>query len=218
MQSLFKNRLNNRRKVSSVVLVEPDFKRKQLSRVMAFAGMYVLLSSFVLGFFYMHVIHPEVVDSRPYYMDVTDSGAIWREFPGLRETVTAWLICMTGLASVFSMAVGLHFSHKLAGPIYRFKIELNRIVQGERVRPIVLRTGDDFQDVAKVLNEALAELERRRVHAVESDGGLEVLESYRAAHAEFGAALAALENPEGDNGAAIEQMRAAFEKCRETDR
>jgi len=48
----------------------------------------------------------------------------------------------------------------MAGPVYRFKAELRRIEQGKRVREIVLRKGDDFQDVADSLNRALGRLQR----------------------------------------------------------
>ena len=44
--------------------------------------------------------------------------------------------------------------------IYRFKLELQRIEEGKRVREIVLRQSDDFQDVAASLNRALERLQR----------------------------------------------------------
>lgn len=175
----------NRRKMSNVLRIEPDFKRRQMVRVLSFAGTYVALSTLVLGFFYVHIIHPEVVTSRPFYLDIGDAGAMWQRFPGLRTTVLIWATCTIGMSSLFAAAVGLHFSHKLAGPLYRFKKELLRIVDGEEFRPIALRKGDDFQDMADVLNQALAKL-KSRAHDSEAEPMLEAeLDRYRGACAEI---------------------------------
>ncbi len=173
----------NRRKMANVLRVEPDFKRRQMARVLAFAGMYVALSTLVLGFFYVHILHPDVVTSRPFYLDISDTGSLWRRFPGLRTTVLIWATCMTGLSSIFAAAVGLHFSHKLAGPLYRFKSELLRIVDGDAFRPIVLRNGDDFQDIADALNKALVKLESRARDAETQPLVEAELDLYRDAHA-----------------------------------
>lgn len=151
----------NRRRWNNLFRVEADFKRRQIARVLGFAGVYVALSSLVLGFFYAHVLHPGLVGSRPFYLDLSSSGELWRQIPGLRGTVTVFATAMTGLSSLFAVAIGLHFSHKMAGPIYRFKQELARLQEGREIRPIALRKGDDFQDVAASLNGALETLRAR---------------------------------------------------------
>ena len=69
----------------------------------------------------------------------------------------------------------------MGGPIYRFKAELERIRDGDPVRKITLRQGDEFQDVALVLNEALEKVEARerdlrlQLQVAETPEGLEQL-------------------------------------------
>ena len=212
----------DRRRLMNVLRVEPDFKRRQMARVLSFAGMYVALSTLVLGFFYLHVIHPEVVTSRPFYLDISDAGAMWQRFPGLRTTVLIWATCMIGLSSIFAAAVGLHFSHKLAGPLYRFKMELLRIVDGDAFRPMVLREGDDFQDMAEVLNQALAKLDDRARNA-DTEPLLEAeLDRYRGAYAAMARQLEGF-SVDGLNDLTADQatrlrdliggLRASLEKC-----
>lgn len=212
----------NRRKLSAVLRVEPDFKRRQMARVLAFASIYVALSTLVLGFFYLHILHPEVVTSRPFYLDISDTGSMWQRFPGLRTTVLTWATCMIGMSFIFASAVGLHFSHKLAGPIYRFKAELLRLVNGAEFRPIVLRDGDDFQDMADVLNSALAKLEARARSADLQLLAEAELDRYREAHAAMERQLEPfdvgdLASLDSDEAARlrklIDGLRGSLEKC-----
>jgi methyl-accepting chemotaxis protein len=56
------------------------------------------------------------------------------------------------LISLASIAVTLFVSHKIAGPLYRFELELNRIAQGDLTREVHLRQHDQITDIAKCLN------------------------------------------------------------------
>jgi len=57
-----------------------------------------------------------------------------------------------GLISLASILVTLFVSHKIAGPLYRFELELNRIAGGDLTREIHLREHDQITDIAKSLN------------------------------------------------------------------
>ena len=133
---------------------EPDFKRRQLGRVLLFTLAYVAVSTVAVAVVYSISLRPLAVGQLPFYLRVEDlkqAGGV----PGLTETLAVWVTLMTSLSAFFALVVGLYFSHKLAGPIYRFKLELQRIADGRDWRSIRLRKGDDFHDVADVLNSAL---------------------------------------------------------------
>lgn len=49
----------------------------------------------------------------------------------------------------------IFFSHKVAGPVYRFERVLNNIIRGDYTDDIRLRQGDEMQNMAKLFNEAL---------------------------------------------------------------
>lgn len=139
------------------VAFEGDFKKRQIVRVLAFTLAFVAISGFCVGTMYAIALEPLVGGELPFYLRaemLRQSGV-----PGMTETLLVWVTLMGSLSAFFAVAVGLYFSHKLAGPIYRFKIELQRIAEGQEARPIRLRKGDDFQDVADALNSALGRIQ-----------------------------------------------------------
>ena len=149
----------DQRKWWNLLSVEQGFKQRQILRVLGFAVSYVAISTLALAAFYNHVLQVVAVTAVPLYASGPELAEL-RHLPGLRDTLIAWVTLMTGLSVLFAVGTGLYFSHKMAGPVYRFKAELKRIEEGKRVREIVLRKGDDFQDVAESLNRALERLQR----------------------------------------------------------
>ena len=51
--------------------------------------------------------------------------------------------------------VGLSFTHKFAGPIFRFESHLRAIVRGEEPGSCRIRDGDQLQEFCAVMNEAI---------------------------------------------------------------
>jgi hypothetical protein len=49
----------------------------------------------------------------------------------------------------------IFFSHKLAGPVYRFEKACRNVINGSYTDVIVLRKGDQMQGLALLLNEAM---------------------------------------------------------------
>jgi methyl-accepting chemotaxis protein len=133
---------------------ESDFKRRQLGRVLLFTLAYVAVSTVAVAVVYSISLRPLAVGVLPFYLRAEQLQQA-EGVPGLIATLAVWVTFVTSLSVFFAIVVGLYFSHKLAGPIYRFKLELQRIADGRGLRTIRLRKGDDFQDVADVLNRAL---------------------------------------------------------------
>ena len=137
---------------------EADFKRRQLGRVLAFTIAYVAVSTVAVAVVYAISLRPLAVGQLPFYLraeQLRQAGGL----PGLTETLAVWVTLITSLSAFFAIVVGLYFSHKMAGPIYRFKLELQRIADGREWRAIRLRKGDDFHDIVDVLNRALEQVQ-----------------------------------------------------------
>jgi methyl-accepting chemotaxis protein len=149
----------NRRKWLNLLSIEQGFKQRQILRVLGFAVAYVAISTLALGAFYNYVLQSFAFGALPLHPSGPELTEL-RQLPGLRQTLITWVMLMTGLSVFFAVATGLYFSNKMAGPIYRFKAELQRIEEGKSFRKIVLRKGDDFQDVAESLNGALERMQR----------------------------------------------------------
>ena len=57
--------------------------------------------------------------------------------------------------------VGILATHRLVGPIYRFKVFLKQVADGERPADCKLRQGDELQDVCDLINAATAPVRKR---------------------------------------------------------
>lgn len=48
------------------------------------------------------------------------------------------------------------FSHKLAGPVYRLELAMNRVLEGDFTEQVKLREGDQLTNLAELVNEVIA--------------------------------------------------------------
>jgi signal transduction histidine kinase len=55
----------------------------------------------------------------------------------------------------------IFFSHKLAGPIYRFEILCHSIINGVYTDMVHLRKGDEMRNLANLLNEVIERTRKR---------------------------------------------------------
>ena len=56
---------------------------------------------------------------------------------------------------VIIVVFSLFYSHSMAGPIHSIKNSLRELKDGEPARPIRIRKGDQFQELAQLLNEVI---------------------------------------------------------------
>ncbi len=74
----------------------------------------------------------------------------------LGQTLWPALVALTLAAAVFSLSL----TYRLAGPFSRLHQSTRELAQGNLTARIRLRTGDELQELAAVVNEALANLEQ----------------------------------------------------------
>ncbi|MEI6437995.1 MAG: methyl-accepting chemotaxis protein [Candidatus Omnitrophota bacterium] len=92
-------------------------------------------------------------------------------FPFLAQTV----IIVTVLVGGASAAVTLFMSHKIAGPLYRFKETLKELVGGNFTNQVKLRKGDELLAFSDEFNEMITvirdkvRLAEQRLSAVQKD-------------------------------------------------
>ena len=78
--------------------------------------------------------------------------------PSSAETLNLPLIIfaiflVTVITTVCIVYMSVHLSHRIAGPMYRIKIALESMKQGEKPKRITLRKGDQLQELANLFNE-----------------------------------------------------------------
>ncbi|MBF0620240.1 MAG: hypothetical protein HQL19_08755 [Candidatus Omnitrophica bacterium] len=92
-------------------------------------------------------------------------------FPFLAQTV----IVVTFLVGAASAAVTLYMSHKIAGPLFRFKETLKELVSGNFTNQVKLRKGDELLAFSDEFNEMITvirdkvRLAEQRLSAVQKD-------------------------------------------------
>lgn len=172
----------SRRSLWNYFTTEQSFKQRQIFRLLALTGLNVLVSTLAFISFMHHQL--DSMHGGLAYLDPA---------PSLVRIGVVWAALMSGLGGLFALLTGLLMTHRMAGPIYKFKLELKRIEQGQPPRPIAVRKNDEFKDVAEALNGALVALASRSSGTAESGELALDLERTRAAHQEILAGLAELD-------------------------
>ncbi len=76
-----------------------------------------------------------------------------------REAVLERLVLIFGIGILLIVAqialLTVFFSHKLAGPIYRFERACANVIAGNYTEQIFLRKGDEMQNLARLLNDVV---------------------------------------------------------------
>lgn len=57
--------------------------------------------------------------------------------------------------------IGIFYSHRLVGPVYRMTADLKRILAGKGSRKIKLRKGDKFVELAETINKLIEQTDSR---------------------------------------------------------
>jgi hypothetical protein len=114
-------------------------------------ALYALLFPMVIFFFsYFEPFASWLIGS-----DVSAQRQIIRGF--MLFCLQYWWIPLLALLMVTLLS--LVFSHRIFGPIYRLRLNLERLMSGEKTVSFKLRDGDYFQDFSSLLSECLQGIE-----------------------------------------------------------
>jgi hypothetical protein len=101
--------------------------------------------------------------SESYIMILKDIRTYIRDFSSnvkYRKAVLVSLLWVFGIGLLFIIIqialLTIFFSHKLAGPIFRFERTLNAMMEGNYTETIHLRKGDEMQNLARLINQVIA--------------------------------------------------------------
>ena len=138
-------------------LINPEFQL----RFMAYISMAVLAGLSVLylsNLWYFELLLEQGYElgldpEHPYYVFIADQRTL------LHQTYAA----VSAVVFLLLMSSALFLSHRIAGPVYRLKIQMRDIVaKNGNVDPVYLRSKDFFPEVADEMNEMLAYLKENR--------------------------------------------------------
>ncbi|MFT7219441.1 MAG: methyl-accepting chemotaxis protein [Candidatus Azotimanducaceae bacterium] len=153
-------------------LINPEFQLRFMAyiSIAVLAGLSVLYLS---NLWYFDLLLDQGYElgldpGHPYYAFIEDQRTL------LHRTYA----CVSVIVFVLLMTFALFLSHRIAGPVYRLKVQMRDIVaKNGDVRPVHLRSKDFFPEVAEEMNEMLAYLkENEGFGTIRPDDSLKTVE------------------------------------------
>ncbi len=126
--------------------IDKEFQAKFILKFCLLIAGAGLLTMAILYFLALRSTTVSIVDSRVAVRTTADFI-----LPLLIQTVAVVTI-LVGLATI---AVTLFVSHKIVGPLYRFKKELERIKEGDLSTNFHIRNNDQLQDLSVEFNSMI---------------------------------------------------------------
>ena len=101
--------------------------------------------------------HGKLLDMLGLYELLDDPRAydLIADYSRLSLMVTC--VAVLGVA-LFVILMSIFFLHRIAGPIYRLKLHMMRIMEGETPRELAFRTDDQLADLAHIFNDLMRHL------------------------------------------------------------
>ena len=129
--------------------IDKDFQTKFIIK---FCSLIALGSVFTVALIYWLARHSTTVGIANGRVAVHTTAEYL--LPLLLQTVFVELVIVSIAAIVMTLLV----SHKIAGPLYRFKVMLGKLSEGDVSSAMRLREGDQLQQVAIAYNEAIEKI------------------------------------------------------------
>ncbi|MCK5306233.1 MAG: methyl-accepting chemotaxis protein [Candidatus Omnitrophica bacterium] len=86
-----------------------------------------------------------------------ERGVVMEILYEVNQKLVPWIFVLLGLIISFS----IFLTHRIAGPVYRFEETMKRFIKGDMDVRIHLRWADEFQRLAKLINEAISSFSQR---------------------------------------------------------
>jgi len=137
-----------------IYFVDPSF---QFKFIMKFCVV-VLGSSIVIGtvlfFLWQNSTTVAIENTRVWLKPTSDF---------LLPQMAAVLLIVTVFSCLVAMILTLLISHKISGPIYRIRQEIEQVRQGDLTRQFHIRDSDQMQELARSLAEMTRSLRERHL-------------------------------------------------------
>jgi hypothetical protein len=139
-----------------IILINPRFQLTILSYFLA-------LSFITIAIFYCSVMYFfEQFKLKGMAAGLT-SDHIFFQFLSEQELTMSYIFIFTTVVTLMILAVaGLIISHKVAGPVFRFSREVDKMMAKDEVYPLKFRDRDFFPELSCSFNNFLNFYEKRR--------------------------------------------------------
>lgn len=124
-------------------LVKRELQLRMVMQCGAVVGLAVLVQSLLIAFAF----------SRLAATLPNDGLMVHAAMP---RVLVVGLLTSLALLAPFVFALGLRYSHRIAGPVHRMEETLRKVVATGEFESLRLREGDELQELAALLEQALS--------------------------------------------------------------
>jgi nitrogen fixation/metabolism regulation signal transduction histidine kinase len=129
-------------------IINPKFQMKYL--------FWITANSLVLMLGYIYIFYKYTKENYTYLVDMLDMTAEARnQMHAELNQILYTLIFFSVIFLIFTSIVGIVFSHKVAGPLHKLNLIMDKIKAGNKGVRAHFRPGDEFQDLAQNFNEMM---------------------------------------------------------------
>ncbi len=128
-----------------IYIINKSFQYKYIFIILSI----ILITIFTVSFTTFYIIWSNII--KEYFFIPEASKKLADIFVKTSELLLIPLIILTIIFSI----VGVFYSHKIAGPLFRVKRICDELARGNLNQIVKFRKGDEFHDVADALNKVI---------------------------------------------------------------
>lgn len=157
------------------LIKDKTFQAREIRRVIAFATMYLVLTTALLGIFYHQMLGQLVAGTSPMLFVSEDMRMINEQIPSLSSVLGTWIAAMMAINVVVTCLISVYIIRKLGQPLLAVKRALRELGDGKL--NVQLRADDnkEFEDVVKAVDQAVASINKQIASAKNSFAQVEQL-------------------------------------------
>jgi len=140
-----------KRQVKNVIIHKP--MQREFSLVLI---SLLMISTLAIGFVIHHTIHAAVFGGEGFRFGKVSPYEILSD---VSYQLIIRVSCVLFVTLIVIAAFGTLFLHRVAGPVYRFRLTFQSMNRGEVPRLIRLREGDFFAETANEINKTIKRVE-----------------------------------------------------------
>lgn len=172
------------------LIKDKTFQAREIRRVIAFATMYLVLTTVLLGIFYNQMLGQLVSGTSPMLFVSEDMRMINEQIPSLSSVLGTWILVMMAVNVVVTSLISMYIIRKLGQPLLAVKRALRDLGDGKL--NVQLRADDDkeFADVVSAVDYAVASINKQIVNAKASFAQVEQIRGEAANSEQLESSLA----------------------------
>ena len=143
------------------LIKDKTFQAREIRRVIAFATMYLVLTTVLLGVFYNQMLGQLVSGASPMLFVSEDMQMINEQIPSLSSVLGTWILVMMAVNVVVTCLTSMYIVRKLGQPLLAVKRALRELGDGKL--NVQLRADDkgEFEDVVEAVDRAVASINKQ---------------------------------------------------------